>query len=365
MAEGNDSDTGEKEHAASQRKLDEARRKGDVPSSADLTSAAGYAGMALAAVAFGAASLSALGNLGTGVLARADTLAPMLTEGARPGTGGILAETAVALAPLFGLPMLAALAAVVAQRAFVVAPDKLQPRLSRISLLQNAQQKFGADGLVAFAKSAVKLVLMAVLVGVFLWQNLDRLLAVTGADPRPMTQLMLRMSLEFLVIAVAVMAVIGIADLMWQHVSHARKQRMTHREMRDEHRDTEGDPHARQARRQRGREIATNRMLADVPTADVVIVNPTHYAVALRWDRGSGRAPVCVAKGVDEVAARIRARAVEAGVPIRQDAATARALHAATEVGQEISVDQYRAVAAAIRFAEAMRKRAGGWAGDA
>lgn len=358
MAEGGDSDSGEKEHAASQRKLDEARRKGDVPSSADLTAAAAYAGFALAVFAFGAGGLAAVGSLGAGVLARADTLAPLLSDGARATTGGLLAQTGAALAPLFGLPLLAALAAVVAQRAFVVAPDKLRPRLSRISLVGNARQKFGADGIVAFGKSAVKLIATAILMGVFLWHNLDRLLATTGADPRPMTLVMLRMTLEFLLISVLLMTVIGFADLFWQHVSHQRKQRMTHRELRDEHRDTEGDPHARGARRQRAREIATNRMLADVSRADVVIVNPTHYAVALRWDRGSGRAPVCVAKGVDEIAARIRARAAESGVPIRQDAPTARALFATTDIGQEISVDQYRAVAAAIRFAETMRKRA-------
>jgi flagellar biosynthetic protein FlhB len=111
-------------------------------------------------------------------------------------------------------------------------------------------------------------------------------------------------------------------------------------------------------RRQRGYDIATNRMLVDGAKADVVVVNPTHYAVALTWSRASGRAPVCVAKGVDAIAARIRERAVEAGVPLHSDPATARALFASVEIGAEISPDHYRSVAAAIRFAEAMRKKA-------
>jgi flagellar biosynthetic protein FlhB len=111
-------------------------------------------------------------------------------------------------------------------------------------------------------------------------------------------------------------------------------------------------------RRQRGQEIATNKMLQDVPTADVVVVNPTHYAVALKWDRSVGRAPICVAKGVDEVAARIRDLAHENGVPVHSDPPTARALHAEVDLGQEISQDHYRAVAAAIRFAEGIRKKA-------
>ena len=103
-----------------------------------------------------------------------------------------------------------------------------------------------------------------------------------------------------------------------------------------------------------------NRMMADVPTADVVVVNPTHYAVALKWNRTPGAAPVCVAKGVDEVAASIREAANLAGVPLHHDPPTARALHATTDLGQEISEEHYRAVAAAIRFAEQMRKRAKG-----
>jgi flagellar biosynthetic protein FlhB len=114
----------------------------------------------------------------------------------------------------------------------------------------------------------------------------------------------------------------------------------------------------RQQRRQRGYDIATNRMMNDVPKADVVIVNPRHVAVALRWDRGAGGAPVCVAKGVDEVALRIRAVAMEAGVPIRQDPPTARALHATVTIGEEIPPAHYRPVAAAIRFADAVRRRA-------
>ena len=131
---------------------------------------------------------------------------------------------------------------------------------------------------------------------------------------------------------------------------------MTHKELMDEFKEMEGDPHVKQERRQRGHEIATSRMMADVPTADVVIVNPTHYAVALKWDRTPGSAPVCVAKGVDEVAARIRATAEEAGVPIHSDPPTARALHATVDLGQEIAEEHYRAVAAAIRFADRMRK---------
>ena len=133
---------------------------------------------------------------------------------------------------------------------------------------------------------------------------------------------------------------------------------MTHKELRDEQKQAEGDPYMKQERQARGRSIATNRMLDSVPDADVVIVNPTHYAVALQWDRSRPEAPRCVAKGVDQIAWRIRERAEEAGVPIHADAPTARALHAAVDLGEEIAPEHYAPVAAAIRFAEAMRQKA-------
>ena len=147
-------------------------------------------------------------------------------------------------------------------------------------------------------------------------------------------------------------------DLVWQRFDHARRLRMSYQDLREEARQSEGDPHMKAQRRSRAEAIATNRMLLDVPKADVVIVNPTHYAVALKWSRAKGSAPVCVAKGEDEVALRIREVAATAGVPVHSDPPTARALHATVEIGREIAPEHYRAVAAAIRFADRMRQAA-------
>jgi len=146
---------------------------------------------------------------------------------------------------------------------------------------------------------------------------------------------------------------------MWQLFQHQRRNRMSRQELVDENKDSEGDPHTKLQRRQRGQAIAMNQMLTDVGRADVIVVNPTHYAVALKWQRGDRTAPICVAKGVDEIAARIREAGAAAGVPIHSDPPTARALHATVELGAPIRPEHYSAVAAAIRFAEAMRKRAG------
>ena len=163
---------------------------------------------------------------------------------------------------------------------------------------------------------------------------------------------------QVLTLALVVAILFAGVDLLWKHFDFRRRNRMTRKEVEDEHKDSEGDPHLKAARRQKAVDLALGSMLADVEKADVVIVNPTHYAVALEWKRGSGKAPVCLAKGVDEVAARIRERAREHKVPIWSDPPCARALHARTKIGEEVPREQFGPVAAAIRFAEAMRAKA-------
>ena len=355
-------DDGEKEHEPSQRKLDEARKRGEVARSADLNVAAGYGGLLLAALGLGGAGVTALGSSGMVLLDQADRLAPLLLSGETGPLAGLLGRVGLAVLPLLLLPGALVLASILAQRGLVFAPDKLAPRLSRLSPLATAKQKFGRAGLFEFGKSAVKLVLVSLLLGLFLKARVPEVLATQAMSPGMIGMALADLLTGFLTLLCLTAAAIGAVDFLWQRAELMRRLRMTRQEMLDEFKESEGDPHMKGRRRQRGREIATNRMIADVAGADVVIVNPTHYAVALRWQRGSGRAPVCLAKGVDGVAARIRAAAAEAGVPVRSDPPTARALYASVEIGQEIRPEHYRAVAAAIRFAEAMRRRAReGW----
>ncbi len=351
-------DSAEKPFEPTERRLQEARRKGEVPRSQDLTTAAAYGGFVLAIAVAGPGVIVSLGTLGIGVFDRAEALAPVLLSGGQAVAGGLLAGVGVALVPLAFLPAIAAASCVFAQRGWVFAPSKLAPKLSRVSPIAQAKQKFGRDGLFEFAKSAAKLVLISAVLWAYLSMRLPRVLGTIHLDPGVASAELGAFIIEFALLVVVTLALIGAADLLWQRHSHLRRNRMSHKEMRDEMKQSEGDPHMKSQRRQRGQEIATNRMMAEVPKADVVIVNPTHYAVVLRWDRGAGSAPVCVAKGCDAVAARIREAAMAAGVPIQRDPPTARALHATVELGQEILPEHYRAVAAAIRFAEAMRARA-------
>ncbi len=267
-------------------------------------------------------------------------------------------EALSALAPIFVVPIAAVLVSLFAQQAITFSGDKLQPKWSRLSVIANAKRKFGATGLVEFAKAATKLAAIATALFWYLARDLDRMIGASTAEAQVLGGMMMQSLVVLLTITSVIAVSIGGIDLVWQRFDHARRLRMSYQDLREESRQSDGDPHVKAQRRSRAQAIATNRMMLDVPAADVVIVNPTHYAVALKWSRAKGSAPVCVAKGEGEVALAIRAVAATAGVPVHSDPPAARALHATVRIGQEIAPEHYRAVAAAIRFADRMRRAA-------
>ncbi len=358
---GQGDEDADKSHEPTLQKLQKAREKGEVAKSTDISVAAAYAGLLLAGLAAGTGSLVQLGTTMSVLIDQADSLAPLLFDGAaKAQMGGLMWNVARALVPWFAVPAIAVLLSIVAQRAFVVAPSKLALKMSRISILSNARNKFGRAGLFEFAKSFAKLVLYSVCLALFLQVRMPEILATSGTEPQVSIAQLMRLCVEFLFLALLIATGIGAIDAIWQHQEHLRKNRMSRKEVTDEVKDAEGDPHVKQHRRQKAQEIAMPKMMAEVPKADVVIVNPTHFAVALSWSRQPGTAPVCVAKGVDSIAAAIRETAQQAGVPVQSDPPTARAIFATVDIGHEIFEEHYRAVAAAIRFAEDMRRRAKG-----
>lgn len=339
-----------KEFEPSPRKLEDARRKGEVPIGRDLLTAAAWGGL-LVGLTIAPQALPELGVLGMAMLEHPERL-PMGRPLARDLGLGIVR----AVWPLFVVPPVAVIGALIAQRAIVLAPTRLAPRLSRISPLAGAKRRFGPGGLFDFAKSTTKLIAVSLVLGWFLLHHAPALISATALPAPAIIRLLGQLLGDFLVVIIALQVLIGGIDLLWQHHDHRRRLRMSRQEMMDELKNAEGDPQLKAQRRARATAIANNRMLADVPAADVVIVNPTHYAVALKWDRGRRGAPVCVAKGVDGMALRIREIAMTAGIPLRHDPPTARALHAVVEISAEIPPEHYRTVAAAIRFADAINR---------
>lgn len=353
-----DDDT-EKEYEASQQKLDDARKKGEVPRSADLGTAALYAGFLLSFLMTGSYMVQSAGVMMMQMLGNADQISRHFFDGsASTYAGSWLRVLGSSLFSIFLIPAAFVLVAFIAQRALIFAPEKLKPKLSRISPISGAKNKFGRGGLFEFFKSFTKLAIYGSLAWLFLIARTEEIIGAIHLDPGRVTLSFTTMTLRFLGLVFLIALTIGAIDFFWQRQEHLRKHRMSRKELQDEHKNQEGDPHFKQQRRQKGQAIAMNQMLAEVATADVIVVNPEHFAVALKWDRGSGQAPVCVAKGVDEVAFKIRERAQEAGIPIQRDPPTARALFATVDIGQEILREHYKAVAAAIRFADEIRGKA-------
>lgn len=355
-----DQDTDDdKQYEASQHKLTEARKKGDFPRSTDLNTAAAYAGLLAAGVSVGAVSLIETGAILAGTLARADEVsAQVFASSGAPFMGGVARDLSLWLAPWFAIPAVAVILSLILQKGFVFAPSKLELKLSRISPVAQAKNKFGRTGLFEFAKSFAKLVLYSTVLFLFVLGRLPEIMGAMAVSSGQVIALLLQLCMALMGIVLIIALSLGVVDYAWQRAEHLRKNRMSRKELTDETKNSEGDPALKQQRRQKGMAIAMNQMLTDVPDADVIVVNPTHYAVALKWDRTGGGAPECVAKGVDLVAARIRECAQENGVPIHSDPPTARALHATVEIGQHIPPDHYKAVAAAIRFADKVRKLA-------
>ncbi len=357
---GEDEDT-EKSFDATPQKLLEARRKGEVAKSTDLMTAAGYTGLLAAFLLAGASGLEQIGSALLIMIDQSSELASLFFNGevAAP-MGQFMQQITLGILPFFGYPAAAVILSIIAQKALVFAPSKLAPKLSRLSLVSNAKNKFGRNGLFEFFKSFAKLCIYSVCVALFIKARLPEMLTVLRTEPHLVLSLLIDMCLAFLFVIVLISGAIGAIDALWQHFEHLRKNKMSRKEITDETKNAEGDPNQKQERRQRAMAVSQNQMMAEVPKADVIIVNPTHYAVALKWSRSPGEAPVCVAKGVDEIAKIIREAAMAAGVPIHSDPPTARSLHATTAIGEQIHTEQFRAVAAAIRFAEAMRQKAKG-----
>jgi flagellar biosynthetic protein FlhB len=331
------------------RKLSQARERGDVPKTPDLSPFAILTGVS-AAVLFGGEWLAR---------GLTEALIPYLAHPhdiAVDGHGGVgvlraaVFAAAPVLAVVFGVAMLCGLAGNLSQTGFMFTAEKLKPDLKKLSPLAGLKRVFGPDGLMQFVKSLVKVALTGVLGWVILQPYLPKLANLPAVDPMALLPFAVEI-LKRLVFSVAALAlVIAGADWLWQRQRFMKRMRMSRTEVKDDYKQTEGDPHIKARQKQIQFTRAKQRMMQAVPDATVVIMNPTHYAVALKYDAEETAAPLCVAKGLDSLALKIRAIAEEAGVPVIEDPPLARALYAAVEVDDMIPPAHYEAVAKIIGF---------------
>jgi flagellar biosynthetic protein FlhB len=254
-----------------------------------------------------------------------------------------------AMAMPLGVLVVAAVAGNLVQHAPVFSAENMKPSFSKLSPMKGLERLFGAKSLVNLFKSLVKFGVVGGVIFSLVWPERDRLPLMMTWDIALLLPLVRSLALKMLGGVLAVMTIVAAVDYLFERFQWMKKQRMSIQEIKDEHKQMEGDPTVKARLRQLRIERGRRRMMAEVPKASVVIMNPTHYAVALKYEKGMG-APVCVAKGLDAVALRIRSLAEENGVPVVVNPPLARALHASVELDQEVPPEHYKAVAEVIGY---------------
>lgn len=345
----------EKTESPSPRKLEKAREEGQVPQSRELS-----AFMVLMAGG------GAVWMLGDGF---ARTLSGVVRTGLQfdhrlATDSGVLlnkmmqqvADTILGMAPMLLVIMVAALAGPIVLHGWLFNAKALAPRFSRMNPLSGLKRMVSVDSLSELVKSLAKVGLLGLIAGWVMWSGIETLFALGSNSVEDGSRAMAHLLVKTFLLISAGMLVVVLLDVPYQLWRYYSQLKMTREEIRQEVKESEGDPHIKARIRSMQREVARRRMMSEIPTADVVVTNPTHYAVALKYSEGAMRAPRVVAKGADLVAARIREEARNHHVPILEAPPLARALYRHTELEQEIPVALYTAVAEVLAYVYQLKR---------
>jgi len=351
---GEDDDSQKTEEPTSKR-LSDAREKGQVARSQEVSHWFMMLALALVVGIFSPSLTSDLGGLLRPFLEQ-----PHLMVLDQDGMRGILMDAAFSILKISTVPLAIILAAGLAagtiQNGIIVTTEQIKPKLSNIGFKKGFKKMFSTRALADFFKGLLKLSIVGAVVTLILWPDRDNVFAIPTMEVTDMLALVRLEATKVIVGVLAVMTVITLADVLYQRFQHHKEMRMTKQQIKDEHKQSEGDPMIKGRLRQIRAERARKRMMAAVPEADVVITNPTHYAVALKYDQATMEAPRLVAKGADNIALRIREVAEENGVAIVENPPVARALHASVEIDQDIPPEHYKAVAEIIGYVMRLKR---------
>jgi flagellar biosynthetic protein FlhB len=348
-------DSGERTLDPTQKKLDQALERGDVAKSHELNTwfvlAAGTLGFYLWGPGAATELTTALRNV-------------IVNSGQIPVDGRSLVEVASKLALgagiAIGLPLVLLLLASIAgnaiQHRLVWSLEPITPSLSKISPIAGFKRLFGQAAWVNLGKGLAKLAIVGSIMGFVIWPDRKAMSALAAADLATLGPYIFWLIVKLLGASLAILTFVALGDWLYQRHAWYERQRMTVQELKEEFKQSEGNPEIKAKIKQMRRQRSTRRMMANVPKASVVITNPTHFAVALRYEAGMA-APVCVAKGIDSLALKIRAVAAEHRVMVVENPPLARALHASVEIDREIPTEHYKAVAEVISFVMKLRSR--------
>lgn len=351
MAEG--PEEYEKTEEPTQKKLQDARDKGDIAKSQEVNSWFIMFAATLFILIFVGDSANSIAFTLKSILSNSHLIATDAN-----GLRAFFADLGVSILRAFALPLIliifAAIIGNLVQHGFIISLEPIKPKLSKISPQSGLKRLFSATSLVNFLKSLSKLAIVSCVIAAIVWPNREALDVLVSLDPAALLVFTQDMASKVLIGVLMVLTLVAGLDFAFQRHVWWKKQRMSMKEIRDEYKQLEGDPMVRAKLRQVRIERGRKRMMAQVPEASVVITNPTHYSIALKFEAGMD-APVCLAKGVDNVAFRIREVAVENNIAIVENPPLARSLFAGVEIDEEIQPEHYKAVAEIIGYVMQLR----------
>ncbi|GHA14540.1 flagellar biosynthesis protein FlhB [Devosia pacifica] len=350
-------DQSSKTEDPSQKKLEDAHKKGDVAKSQEVTTWFMLLGSGVLFAMMAPGTSAGLMLELKALIAEADRIE---IGGSAFGTYVSQLTQSILLIALVPLAILSAcaVAANLLQHKPLLSFEPLKPKFSKVSPISGFKRLFSSEALVNFLKGLFKITVIGVVVFLVVWPERDRLDTMMTADPRIILAEFQELGIKIFIATLLVITVIAAADFFYQRHKWWQKQMMTVQEQRDEYKQMEGDPQVKGRIRQLRQERSRQRMMAAVPDATVVVTNPTHFAVALKYDN-SMQAPLCVAKGADAIALKIRELAKEHDVPIVENPPLARALFKSVDVDQSIPEEHFRAVAQVIGYVMRLQQRSG------
>jgi len=345
-----DRDPSQQTEQPTQKRLDEAREHGDIVKSPEVSAFVLLLGGTFAILMFGPSTAKSLTMALTMFLEQPDRIGVSSPADIMALARSVMTTLGTILMPVFGVMMVAALAGHVLQARPSFTLEKIKPDFSKLNIFAGLKRMFGVEGLMNLVKGLLKMGVVGVAVWTQIWPERTMLQSVLDQSPYAVAGDMSHLLYKVLMAALAALAVIALADYVLQRYRFQQRNKMSKQEIKEEYRQNEGDPQIKAKIRQIRLERAKKRMIAAVPEATVIITNPTHYAVALKYEQGKMAAPICVAKGVDAMALKIREVAEKNNVPIVENPPLARALHATVEVDEIVPAEHFKAVAQVIGY---------------
>lgn len=350
-------DDQERTEQPTQRKIDKAREEGNVVQSQEIPTVV-VLGTAVATLAVVGSWMSGrMGDLMRASFGGFQTAGDISASTVAAFFWPYIVDTLILLTPVLAATAVFGTASYVAQFGFMMSTKAIAPDLQRLNPMSGFKRLFSFKAVFDTLKGTAKVVLIAIVAYLSIRSDWDAFIGLTGAEPASILAFFATAALRLAVRVVLVMAVLAIIDYVYQRWDFMEKHKMTKQEIKDEFKNTEGDPKVKSRIRRLQVEMAQRRMMAEVPKADVVITNPTHYAVALRYDRGKDAAPVVTAKGKNLVAQRIRALAEDNRVPIVERPPLARELYKSCKLGTSVPVHLYQAVAEVLAYVYGLNRR--------